>query len=55
MHEQLHTSDPDVEELVEMYHLLPPEHQKLFMAHLSDLLKSAHNPSCSASPQETDN
>lgn len=54
MHEQLHTSDPDVEELVEMYHLLPPESQRLFMDHLSDLLKSAHNPPYPASLQKTD-
>lgn len=51
MHEQLHTSDPDVEDIVEKFRRLSPEHQSIFMAFLRDLAKNPDTPLPSFSPQ----
>ena len=40
MHEQLHTSDPDLQRLMKKFYHLMPEHQDLFIAYLEALSKS---------------
>lgn len=44
MHEQLHTSDPDLLRLEQKYQRLTPENQALFMAYLEDLLENPDTP-----------
>lgn len=53
MHEQLHTSEPDVEDIVEKFHRLSLEHQSIFMVFLQDLAENPHTPLPSFSPQDS--
>lgn len=54
MHEQLHTSDPDLQRMMKKFYHLTPEHQDLFIAYLEALSKSPDIllPACAVPAQE---